>query len=143
MSSLFAKIRKSAKEKNKRDVSEGMTANDSLVKREMKEMEPVTQEELANLLSSLNNNNEDSIKSDNIVEENVNSSKEPLKIFQAYGVYFNSKIKKFVKINIDYCVENNYTSIVSEEILGDSKAVAIFKMGNALNIKLAKNMEVL
>ncbi len=147
MSSLFGKIRKEAKDKKKRDVSEGMTANDALVKREMKEIEPVTQEELAGLLASLNEASPETDVPEVVVsnkeEPKVSKSVEPMKVFRAYGVYYDSKTKKFVKIDIDYCIENNYTAIVSQEILGDSKAVAIFKMGNALNVKLAKNMEVL
>jgi len=142
MASLFGKMRKDAKEKNKVNKGQDASATEQFTKQDVAEIEPVTEAELNVLLASLN------IEEDVVPVEEVAAAEEvPTttadKVFRAFGVYYDKKKRKFVKVSIDYCVATCYTNLVSTEDFTDSQAVAVMKMSQALSLKLIRNEEVL
>lgn len=144
--SIFAKVRRQAKEKKKQEVSErraeGMESGDAFVQREVKEVEPVSAEELNQLLGALNETaKEETVEV--IKAEEPEEPKQEQKLFEAIGVYYDQTIKKYMKIVINYDPQSDYTKLISKDEMCDSQAVAVVRVGQLFSYKLAKRTEIL
>lgn len=65
----------------------------------------------------------------------------PEKVFKAYGVFWDSTNKIFVKATIDYDPVSGYTKLVGTEKIADSPATAIYKLNNLYSLKIIKREE--
>lgn len=141
---MFAKIRKEAKEKSKRkSVNTGI--DEQFAKKDVKEVEPISETELNELLAAVNEVPPPAVekplaKADHV--EKVIKAEPEKKLFQAMGVFYDSKVNKFMKILLDYDPVTCYTAINKIEELTDSSAVATVRVSQYYNLKLMRQEEI-
>lgn len=144
--SVFAKLRREAKEKSKKNKdtrAEGMTNAEQMVKREVVETPAVSEEELNSLLAAAT---QDVVKAVVLNEEHKTSQvevkKETRKLFQAQGLYYDSEKKKFIKVAIEYDPKSDYCKVLEHLEYSDSSAVAIYKINNLFSMKLIRDQDI-
>lgn len=143
--SIYAKLRKQAKAKAKKSKGDnGDSQADQFVKKNIAESPAITEEEINNLLASINDTAAeisgivDVPPQPKIVEEKIEQ-----RLFTAIGVYYDTSRKKFMKISIDYNPVTEYTKVKSIEDLADSNAVATAKVAQIFSMKLIRDKEIL
>lgn len=143
MSSVFGKMRKEAKEKNKAPRGQDGSEAEQFAVQPVVETIAPTAEELALLLSVLEVKE---LPSQPVVlekkEEVITSPEIKEKTFKAYGVFYNTEKRKFMKVSIDYCPKTCYTSDAVVEDFTDSQAVAVMKISQIFSLKLVRNEDV-
>lgn len=142
MSSVYGKLRKAAKEKTKGSRLDGTTAPEAIVQKDIPPIDPISAEELNELLGALKENPAEVLTALETTADEVVAELRP-KYFTAYGVYYDSARKKFVQISIDYDPKTCYTAITNSEDIADSNAVATVKMMKTISVKLGKNEEII
>lgn len=63
-------------------------------------------------------------------------------VHTAYNTYFNSTIKKFVLVQLEYNPETKECRYISEIENGDNLAVAMHKLTNIMALKLVRGEEI-
>lgn len=69
---------------------------------------------------------------------NTAPAKEEKSFPVAINVYYNAARKKFVRVVIEYDLATNYSRIIQTEDIGDSSAVAMYKINGYFAMKLTK-----
>lgn len=77
----------------------------------------------------------------NVVTKPETLTTEENKSFKAYGVFWDSVNKIFMKVIVDYDPISGYTKLVGTEKIADSPATAIFKLNNLYSLKIIKREE--
>lgn len=146
--SIYAKLRKQAKEKEQiqkgKGATGGVSIDEMIDKTEQKAPDPISQEELTILLEALNPIEEKpTVTTAEQAEEKKLTIENKQKTFLAYGTYYNSNTKKYIQVTIEYNPLSNYTRLISTEELADNKMVAVSKLVKTVGMKLSKLEEVL
>lgn len=144
--SIYAKLRKQAKAKAKKSQGDnGDSQADQFVKKNIVESPVITEEEINNLLASMNDAAMEisDIQDVPLPPPKVLEEKVEQRLFTAIGVYYDTSRKKFMKISIDYNPKTEYTKVKSIEDLADSNAVATAKVTQIFSMKLIRDKEIL
>lgn len=113
------------------------------VKAEKKMKEPsLNVEELLTIALA----NTEEKKEEAVVEIEETPAPEPVaeipKVFhKAQNSFYDSKLKKFVLVTIDYDVDSSYARIVDVKPFADSSAEAAGKLSNIITLKLFRGEE--
>lgn len=140
MSSIFSKLRKEAKVKAKVNKGQFDSAGAVMDRKPVMEIEASTPEEIATLEQALTTPTVTPVvKAPGMPVEVIAEEK----TFQAMGIYYNQKLRKFMKVLIDYDPVTGDTNMVMNAELCDSSAVASSKVGLYYSLKLVRHEEVL
>lgn len=64
------------------------------------------------------------------------------KTFEAFGLCYNDKARKFMKVLIEYNPETGFTKMISVEPYADSAPTALNKLNKILSLRMIKKEEV-
>jgi rubrerythrin len=124
MASKFFKARKKVKEQ-----------------KEVEAIDPaITEAEVETLLNAAT----ETVEKEKPMEQEIvaiakeEEKKEVPKSFQAFGIFYDTKKRKFVKVIIGYNPQTGYTSMQGMEDFADSSATAIYKITNVFSLKLMR-----
>ncbi len=56
----------------------------------------------------------------------------------AINIYWDSEVKKFIMISIEYNLETNECTIINKEEIADSLPMATYKLNQLFNVKLLR-----
>lgn len=137
--SIFGKLRKNAKEAAK--VNRGQMNNyDAELVHKPIETESSTPEEIAALVNSLADAPTSPTMKEIQMDETIVIPRNT--DFQAMGVYYDDKLKKYMKALINYNPITGTAELISAGEFTDNSAVAIVKVGQFYSLKLMRREEV-
>ena len=106
------------------------------------EVSPITEEELNTLLADLNEEPAaEAAKPAVTTVEKEEAKVEKKRLPMAYNIFYDSSIKKYRQVTIEYDITTEYSKIVKVENIADSQPVALHKMNKLFALKIIKGEE--
>lgn len=141
---MFAKLRREAKKAAKKPTGAAIPENEIATMKDIPEIEPLSKEELETLLvAAVAVEKPGEVEVYQAEEQAIAAEVSQNKTFEAMGVFYNAKIKKFCRVLIDYDPETGAARVSSITDLADSSAVAASRVGQYYSLKLIRRTEVL
>lgn len=109
--------------------------------KKLKEPSINVEELLATALASPEEDAEEDVTSVEEVAPVVEVQQVPKVFHKAMNTFYDSKLKKFLLVTIDYDVDSGYAKIVDVSPFADSSAVAAGKLSDIITLKLFRGEE--
>ena len=116
-------------------------------KKRKTEDEPISSDELEQLLSAAIESPPEQVETTEAVveQEKTNQVDEvsSLILHKAHNVYLDKKLKKYMLVTLEYDIRTGFCRVVGSEPVADDIGVAIYKLNNKFSLKLFRQEEAL